>query len=60
MMDEIIPTLEEPKFDMRRKTHIDYAESVDGERKSLGIDTYLTFDELIALVRELRGEGCAE
>ena len=60
-----ITTLEEPKFDKWRETHIDYTESLGEVHKSLSIETYLTFDELAELVRRLtdahaerlRGEG---
>lgn len=54
-MSEIITTLEESKLDVWRDTHIDYTESLGAADKSLNIETYLTFDELIALVRELSG-----
>lgn len=40
-----------------RETHIDYTESLGAAHKSLSIETYLTHDELIALVRELRGDA---
>ena len=50
-------TLEEPKFDKWRETHIDYTESLGEAWKSLNIETYLTHDELIELVRELRGDA---
>ena len=56
-MRELITTLEEPKFDKWRETHIDYTESLGEALKSLSIETYLTFDELVELVRALRGEG---
>lgn len=56
-MSEIITTLEEPKIDKWRETHIDYTESLGEANKSLSIETYLTHDELIALVRELRGDA---
>ena len=53
-----ITTLEEPKFDKWRETHIDYTESLGEVHKSLSIETYLTFDELMMLVREmLRGDA---
>ena len=52
-----ITTLDEPKFDKWRETHIDYTESLGEAYKSLSIETYLTHDELIALVRELRGDA---
>ena len=55
-MSEIITTLEEPKFDKWRETHIDYTESLGEANKSLSIETYLTYDELVALVRDLMGE----
>ena len=56
-MSEIITTLEELKFDKWRETRIDYTESLGEAYKSLSIETYLTNDELIALVRELRGDA---
>ena len=56
-MAEIITTLEELKFDKWRETHIDYTESLGDAYKSLSIETYMTFDELTALVRELRGDA---
>lgn len=52
-MREPITTLEEPKFDKWRETRIDYTESMGDARKSLSIETYLTNDELVAIVREL-------
>ena len=52
-MAEIITTLEEQKIDKWRETHIDYTESLSEAHKSLSIVTYLTFDELLALVRGL-------
>ena len=57
-MSELITTLEEPKFDKWRETHIDYTERLGNANKSLSVVTYLTFDELFALVRELtRGDA---
>lgn len=56
-MSEPITILEEPKFDKWRETHIDYTESLGEAYKSLSIETYLTHDELTALVRELRGDA---
>ena len=56
-MAEIITTIEEPKLDKWRETHVDYTESLGEAYKSLSIETHLTFDEMIALVRELRGEA---
>jgi len=54
----VITTLEEPKFDKWRETHIDYTESLGDAYKSLSIETYLTFDELMTLVRGLlRGDA---
>ena len=65
-MAGIITTLEEPKFDKWRETHIDYTES--RTVKAVSIETYLTFDELTELVGKLmdahagrlRGEGDTE
>ena len=56
-MSEIITMVEEPKIDKWRETHIDYIESLGDAHKLLGIETYLTFDELTALVRVLRGDA---
>lgn len=56
-MAEIITTIEEPKLDKWRETHVDYTESLGESSKSLSIETSLTFDEMIALVRELRGDA---
>ena len=47
----------EMKFDKWRETHICYTESLGEAHNSLSIETYLTNDELIALVRELRGDA---
>jgi len=52
-MSAIITTLEDPKVDKWRETHIDYTEGLGNVRKSLSIETYLTYDELVALTREL-------
>ena len=51
-----ITTLDEPKFGKWRETHIDYTESLGEAYKSLSIETYFTNDELIALVRYLKGD----
>ena len=56
-MAEIITTIEEPKLDKWRETHADYTERLGESYKSLSIETYLTFDEMIALARELRGDA---
>lgn len=56
-MSEIITTLEEPKFDKWRETHIDYTESLGEAYKSLSIETYLTNDELVELVVKLLRGG---
>ena len=52
-----IATLEEPKFDKWRETHIDYTESLGDAYKSLSIETYLTFDELVAFAEKLMGDA---
>ena len=52
-MSEPITTLGEPKSSKYRETHIDYSES--RTVKAVSIETWLTYDELIALVRELMG-----
>lgn len=54
-MSEPITSLGEPKFGKYRETHIDYSESRTVE--AVSIETFLTFDELVELVRELRGKG---
>ena len=59
-MSEIITTLEEPKFDKWRETRIEYTESFGESYKSIRVETWLTHDELVAIVRELSGEGDAE
>ena len=57
-MAEIITTLEEPKSDKWRETRIDYTESLGDACKSFSVETYLTFDELSALVATLlRGDA---
>lgn len=56
-MSEIITTLEEPKFDKWRETRFEYTESFGESYKSISVETYLTNDELVAIVRELRSEG---
>lgn len=52
-MSKPIMTLEESKFDKWRETRIDYTEGLGNVYKSLSIETDLTFDELVKLVREL-------
>lgn len=58
-METPIVTTKEPEMtiDKWRETRIDYTESLGDAYKSLSIETYLTFDELVALVRELRGDA---
>jgi hypothetical protein len=56
-MNTPITSLGEPKIDKWRETRIDYTESIGDAYKSLSIETYLTHDELVALVRELRGDA---
>lgn len=56
-MSKPITTLGEPEFDTWRETHIDYKESLGNVSRSFNIETYLTHDELVALVRELRGDA---
>lgn len=57
-MSEIITTLEEPKFDKWRETHIEYTERLGEAYKSFSVETYMTFDELSELVvKLLRGDA---
>ena len=57
-MDGLITTLEEPKFDKWRETHIDYTESFGETYKSFSVETHLMFDELMTLVHALlRGDA---
>ena len=56
-MSEIITTLEEPKFDKWRETRFEYTESFGESYKSISVETWLTHDELVAIVRELRGDA---
>lgn len=56
-MADVITTLEELKIDNLREMRIDYTESLGEAYKSLSIVTSLTFDELAAIVRELRGDA---
>ena len=57
-MSKPITTLKELKIDKWRETHIDYKESLGEAYKSLSIETYLTHDELVALVHKmLRGDA---
>ena len=57
-MSGLITTLSEPKINKWCETRIDYTESLGEAYKSLSIETYLTNDELVALVRELtRGDA---
>ena len=56
-MSEIITTLEEPKFDKYRETRIEYMESFGESYKSIGVESNLAFDELVAIVRELRSDA---
>ena len=46
---------EEMEFGKYREIRIDYTESLGGARKSIGIKTYLTADEIMALVDKLKG-----
>ena len=56
-MSEIITTLEEPKFDKWRETRFEYTESFGESYKSIGVESNLAFDELVAIVRELRSDA---
>lgn len=50
-MNTPITTLSEPKFDKWRETHIDYSQC--RTTTMLSVETYLTFEELEALVKEM-------
>ena len=51
----MITKLEEPIIDKWRETHIDYSERLGEASKSISIETFLTFDELLKLCRCLVG-----
>ena len=51
----MITRLEEPIIDKWRETHIDYSERLGEANKSISIETFLTFDELLKLCRCLAG-----
>lgn len=54
-MIEPITVLEEPKFDQYRETRITWEERLGESSRNLDIETYLTGEELLQLVRELLG-----
>ena len=55
LADTPITTLEEPTIDTWRETHIEYVEHLGNADKSINIETFLTFDELLKLCRCLIG-----
>lgn len=55
LADAPIITLEDPTIDTWRETHIDYSERLGEASKSISIETFLTFDELLTLCRSLLG-----
>lgn len=55
LADAPIITLEDPTIDTWRETHIDYSERLGEASKSISIETFLTFDELLKLCRCLVG-----
>lgn len=59
-MSELITKLEELKPDRYRETRIDYTESFGESYRSIGVESCLALDELVAIVRELREEGGRE
>lgn len=54
-MIDPITVLEEPKFDKWRETRITWEERLGESSRNLDIETYLTGEELVQLVRELLG-----
>ena len=59
-MSELITEIGELKPDKYRETRIEYTESFGESYRSIGVESDLAFDELVAIVRELRGEGGRE
>ena len=59
-MSELITEIGELKPDKYRETRIEYTESFGESYKSISVETWLTHDELVAIVRELSGEGGRE
>jgi len=59
-MNELITEIGELKLDKYRETRIEYTESFGESYKSIGVESNLTFNDLVAIVRELRGEGVRE
>lgn len=51
----MITKLEKPIIDKWRETNIDYSECLGEASKSISIETFLTFDELLKLCRCLVG-----
>ena len=56
-MSELITKIEELKPDKYRETRFEYTESFGESYRSISVESNLVFDELVAIVRELRGEG---
>lgn len=54
-MIDTITVLEEPKFDQYRETRITWEERLGESSRNLDIETYMTGEELLQLVRELLG-----
>lgn len=59
-MTELTTRIEELRPDKYRETRIEYTESFGESYMSIGVESNLAFDELVAIVRELRGEGGRE
>lgn len=55
LADTPITNIEEPTIDTWRETHIDYSERLSEASKSISIETFLTFDELLKLCCCLTG-----
>lgn len=55
LADTPITTLKEPTIDAWRETHIEYVEHLGNADKSINIETFLTFDELLTLCRSVLG-----
>ena len=54
-MIDPITVCEEPKFDKWRETRVTWEERLGEPSRNLDIETYLTGEELLQLVRELLG-----
>lgn len=55
MTDMPITTLEEPRIDQYRETHIEWSERIGGSSREIKLETYLTAEELMHLVDKLSG-----